>query len=218
MAELGFSPHQLRKQAEQCAGSRTPELETIGFVCTEEAESAHREPAGITGHPWPHCSALQGRNTWTQAQWQPVPCARDSPAAPAVPASPSGATTKAGLGPSHEQQFALTWAGLSPPVPCSAPHSLSGCAVYTYALLMVILGHIHQHRVTEGSSVLTASQKKVKTSFNWLLPVICYIKNGITLHSFILGIHPSTATKIPHRAPGWYGLEPSRTSTTFSRS
>lgn len=37
-----FSPPQIRKQAEQCGGGRTPELETIGSVCTEETESGQK--------------------------------------------------------------------------------------------------------------------------------------------------------------------------------
>lgn len=138
------------------------------------------------------------------------------PAVPAVPASPPGATTKPGLFwqlRADTKPWAAICSHLSSPALSRVSHSLWSCAVP-----MVILCPIHQHGVTEVSSALTGSQKKVKTSFNRLLPVICYIKNGITLHSFMLGIHHSTKPETPDRAPGWYGPEPTKTNTTFSRS
>lgn len=105
------------------------------------------------------------------------------------------------------------------PVVCSHLYRpVLPCPLQCFIFLMELCCHIHHHRVTEVSSVLTGSQKKVKNSFNRLLPVPCYINNGITLQSFILGIYHCTTTQVPDTAPGWCDPEPTKTNTTFSRS
>lgn len=167
----------------------------------------------MKGNP---CSALRGEahgpkaghrlclwHTWHTCRVSCVTCATTAPGLCSL--------LRAGTKP---------WAALCshlscPLLPCPVFHTPSGgsCAV-----AMVILCHIHHHRVTEVSSVLTASQKKGKTTFNRLSPVTCYIKNGITLQSSILGIYHCTTTQIPGTAPGCFDLEPTKTNTTFSRS
>ena len=99
------------------------------------------------------------------------------------------------------------------PAPSSLPYSLSSCV-----LCMVILGLIHHHSITEVSLLLTGSQKKVKKQFYQIFTChLCsYIKNGITLQSFILGIHHYKTTETPDAAAGCYDLEPTKTNITFS--
>lgn len=83
---------------------------------------------------------------------------------------------------------------------------------------MVILCHIHHHSITEVSLPLTGSRKKVKKQFYQIFTChLCsYIKNGITLQSFIIGIHHYKTTKTLDTAIGSYDLEPTKTNTTFS--
>lgn len=98
------------------------------------------------------------------------------------------------------------------PAPSNLSYSLSSCV-----LRMVMLCCIHHHSITEVSLPLTGSRKKVKKQFYQIFTChLCsYIKNGITLQSFILGIHHYKTTEIPDSAAGCYDLEPTKTNEHF---